>query len=93
MLKLTDIKQKIKQMDGGEFHEFCDAYLTKLGYKIKQSYGMDSGTHKTTKGIPDTYFLTVDGRYVLAMYTTQVTGNIFNKIKKDLLDCLTVCFS
>ena len=77
MSKLTDIKQRISQMDGGEFQELCDAYLSKLGYKNIHSLGMKSGTHKTTKGIPDTYFTEVDGKYILVMYTTQVTGDVF----------------
>ena len=89
MSKLTDIKQKISQMDGGEFQELCDAYLSKHGYRNIHSLGMKSGTHKTTKGIPDTYFTLVDGRYVLVMYTTQVTGDVLSKIEDDLKECFS----
>jgi hypothetical protein len=54
MSKLTDIKQKISQLDGGAFQELCDAYLSKLGYTGIVALGMKAGTKKTTKGIPDT---------------------------------------
>lgn len=87
MSKLTDIKQKISQMDGGRFQELCDAYLSKLGYRNIFSLGMSPGTHKTTKGIPDTYFPTNDGNYIFVMYTTQITGNVFNKIFDDIKTC------
>ena len=34
MSKLTDIKNRIDQMDGGAFQNLCDAYLSYKGYKI-----------------------------------------------------------
>ncbi|WP_438492092.1 hypothetical protein [Paenibacillus sp. IHBB 3054] len=87
MSKLTDIKQRILQLDGGAFQELCDAYLYKLGYENVLSLGMKSGTMKTTKGIPDTYFLDPNGNYIFVMYTTQ-QSNIFEKILADICDCL-----
>ena len=33
MSKLTDIKNRIDQMDGGAFQNLCDAYLSYKGYK------------------------------------------------------------
>jgi len=87
MSKLTDIKQKINQLDGGKFQVLCDAYLSKQGYKNIFPLGMKSGTHKTTKGIPDTYFTEVDGKYILVMYTSQITGDTYKKILDDIQDC------
>lgn len=34
MSKLTDIKNRIDQMDGGAFQNLCDAYLSYKGYKM-----------------------------------------------------------
>ena len=73
MSKLTDIKSRINQMDGGAFQNLCDAYLSYKGYKNVYSLGMHTGTDKTAKGNPDTYFLTAENKYVFVMYTTQKT--------------------
>lgn len=87
MSKLTDIKQKILQLDGGPFQELCDAYLSILGYTNILSLGMKSGTSKTTKGIPDTYFIKSGDKYILVMYTTQ-QKNLYKKVYADICDCL-----
>ena len=57
MSKLTDIKYRIDQMDGGEFQNLCDEYLTCRGYRAQYQFGMKTGTNKTAKGNPDTYFI------------------------------------
>ena len=59
MSKLVDIKRKIDELDGGAFQNLCDVYLTCKGYKNGYSLGMVTGTNKTAKGNPDTYFLEV----------------------------------
>jgi hypothetical protein len=87
MSKLTDIKQKILQLDGGAFQELCDVYLSKLGYTGIMALGMKSGTNKTTRGIPDTYFIKSGYKYILVMYTTQQKG-LYEKVYKDICDCL-----
>ena len=56
MSKLTSIKDKINQLEGGAFQEFCDHYLVRKGYDVIFELGMKSGTMKTTTGNPDTYF-------------------------------------
>lgn len=86
MSKLTDIKKRIDQMDGGSFQNLCDAYLGYKGYKKLCSLGMNSGTDKTAKGIPDTYFLTAENQYVFVMYTTQKT-NFLKKAIEDIDKC------
>ena len=86
MSKLTDIKRRIDGLDGGEFQNLCDAYLCCKGYGNGYSLGMYTGTNKTTKGSPDTYFLTADNKYVFVMYTTQ-KANFFNKALEDIKKC------
>jgi len=86
MSKLTDIKNRIDQMDGGAFQNLCDAYLSYKGYKNVYSLGMHTGTDKTAKGNPDTYFLTAENKYVFVMYTTQKT-NFLKKAIEDIDKC------
>lgn len=86
MSKLTDIQYRIDQLDGGAFQNLCDAYLTCKGYGIGYSLGMRTGTNKTAKGNPDTYFLKEDGKYVFVMYTTQ-KDDFIKKALKDLEKC------
>jgi len=89
MAIIENIKQKILHLDAGSFQNFCDAYLSKIGYPNIVSLGAEAGTRKTTKGTPDTYFNTSDGKYVFVEYTTQKT-NLFKKINDDLAKCLDI---
>lgn len=47
---------------------------------------MKTGTNKTAKGNPDTYFLTANDKYVFVMYTTQ-KDNFVNKALEDFEKC------
>ena len=73
-------------MDGGAFQNLCDAYLSYKGYKNVYSLGMHTGTDKTAKGNPDTYFLTAENKYVFVMYTTQKTDFV-KKAIEDIDKC------
>lgn len=86
MAKLTDIKFRIDQLDGGTFQTLCDVYLKCRGYGTGYSLGMNTGTSKTAKGNPDTYFLAADNKYVFVMYTTQKTDFV-KKAFEDLQKC------
>lgn len=86
MSKLTDIKRKIDELDGGAFQNLCDVYLYCKGYGNSYSLGMHTGTDKTAKGNPDTYFLTADNKYVFVMYTTQKTDFV-KKATEDIEKC------
>lgn len=86
MSKLTAIKNKIDQLDGGAFQNLCDAYLGCRGYGTGYSLGMKTGTDKTATGNPDTYFLDGDGKYILVMYTTQ-KDNFVSKAMEDIGKC------
>ena len=50
MSKLTDIKSRIDQLDGGAFQNLCDTYLSYEGYGAGYSLGMKTGTDKEAKG-------------------------------------------
>ena len=87
MSRITDIKAKINVLEGGAFQELCDALLARKGYEGIHAYGMQAGTMKTTKGNPDTYFMSKNGKYVFVAYTTQ-KDNLFEKAKEDIEKCL-----
>ena len=84
MSNATDIKYRIDSLDGGEFQTLCDAYLCCRGYGTGYSLGMKTGTNKTAKGNPDTYFLSADGKYIFSMCTTQQTDFV-NKAIEDMV--------
>ncbi|MEA5040600.1 MAG: ATP-binding protein [Clostridiaceae bacterium] len=86
MSKLTDIKYRIDQLEGGAFQNLCDEYLACRGYGTGYSLGMKTGTDKTAKGNPDTYFLSANGKFVFVMYTTQ-KDNFVSKALDDLGKC------
>ena len=87
MSRITDIKAKINVLEGGAFQELCDALLARKGYEAIHAYGMQAGTMKTTKGNPDTYFKSKNGKYVFVAYTTQ-KDNLFEKAQEDIEKCL-----
>ena len=87
MATLVSIKQRIDQLGSGEFQILCDAYLSRKGYQNIVSLGTKAGSHKTTKGTPDTYFYTDDGKYVFVEYTTQ-KDDLVGKIRADINKCL-----
>ena len=89
MAGIESIKQKILQLDAGSFQNLCDTYLCKIGYPNITSLGGEAGTRKTTRGTPDTYFYTTDGRYIFVEYTTQ-KANLPAKIMEDIHKCLDV---
>lgn len=87
MPNITDIKRRILELAPAPFQEFCDTLISKQGYGVVHGFGMKSGTGNTTKGNPDTYFRTKNGKYVFVVYTIQQTS-IFSKIKEDIDKCL-----
>ena len=87
MAYIEAIKQRILQLDAGAFQSLCDVYLSRVGYAGIVSLGTQAGTRKTTKGTPDAYFTTPEGKYIFVEYTTQQEG-VFKKILDDLKKCL-----
>lgn len=87
MGKINIIQQKIKELSGGEFQKLCDRYLyKKYNFSNICPLGSEDGTNKTTKGIPDSYVITPDGKYILIMYGT-VKDNSYAKLEQDIKSC------
>lgn len=90
MSKINQIENAILQLEGGKFQKLVDQYLY-LKYKFTniQSLGSQQGTNKTTKGVPDSYVRTPNGKYIAIMYGTYSNETAkFNKVKSDILSCL-----
>lgn len=90
MSKINQIENAILQLEGGKFQKLVDQYLY-LKYKFTniQPLGAQQGTDKTTKGVPDSYVRTTDGKYIAIMYGTYSKETAkFNKVKSDILSCL-----
>ena len=87
MKNINSIQNAIIQLEGGAFQKLFDAYLYKK-YKFNniQTLGVETGTNKTTKGTPDSYVVTNDGKYILINYGT-VSSNPVEKIRADILSC------
>ena len=81
------IQNAIMQLEGGAFQKLFDEYLYKK-YKFKniQTLGVQTGTNKPTKGTPDSYVLTDDGKYILINYGS-VSSQPEEKIRADILSC------
>ena len=81
------IQNKIMELEGGAFQKLFDEYLyKKYGFKNIQTLGVQTGTNKPTKGIPDSYVLTDDGKYILINYGS-VSSQPARKIRDDILTC------
>ena len=85
----VEIENKIKMMEQGAFQRLCDEILIREGYRGYVALGSQSGTNKTTKGTPDTYFKDKDGKYVFVEYTTMQNPGA-RKIEEDITKCLDV---
>ncbi|OGO87804.1 MAG: hypothetical protein A2Y24_05885 [Clostridiales bacterium GWE2_32_10] len=88
MNRLNTIQRAILTLDGGEYQKFMDAYLLKkYNYKNIEPLGSHTGSNKVTKGIPDSYIKTENGKYILIMYgTVEIIS--YEKIEKDIRSCL-----
>lgn len=87
MSRINDIQNAIKQLEGGAFHKMIDDYIyKKWNYNNIGSYGIQPGTNKSIKGVPDSYVLHSDGTYTLLMYGTS--SDSVKKIEKDIADAL-----
>lgn len=93
MSKINEIENAILQIEGGRFQKMVDQYLyRKYKYNNMHSLGSQQGTDKTTKGVPDSYSLREDGKYIAIMYGTY-SGQAasFSKVKNDLESCIDRC--
>lgn len=85
-MKINQIQNAIKELDGGAFQKLADFYLKKKGYGHLMPLGSVIGANKIRKGTPDTLVVLPNGKYVFAEHTTQQTG-LFEKIQGDLHKC------
>ena len=88
MASITSIKERILEMEPGEFQVLCDHFLAKKGLTPSACIGTKAGTHKTTPGTPDTYICT-DNNYIFVEYTTT-QQQLISKIREDLDKCFDV---
>jgi hypothetical protein len=86
--KRDQIEQALLRIDGGRFHELCDAYLRKLGHQAVNPLGRSLGSNKVSKGTPDTWIAQPDGTFIFAEYTTTSRDKLPKKLHGDLDKCL-----
>lgn len=87
MSKVNTIQNAILQLEGGAFQSLIDEYLyKKYHFENIQTLGVETGSHKPTKGIPDSYVVTKDNRYILINYGS-VKDRPAEKIKNDIMSC------
>ncbi len=87
MSQVNTIQNAILQLEGGAFQSLIDEYLyRKYHFDNIQTLGVQTGTHKPTKGIPDSYVVTKDNRYILINYGS-VKDKPVEKIKNDIMSC------
>ena len=87
MSRVNEIQQKILELEGGDYQKLLDAYLyVKYNFTNIQPLGVQTGTNKPTKGIPDSYVYIGNDKYILICYGS-VKEQPAEKIKKDILDC------
>ena len=90
MSKINQIENAILKLEGGKFQKLVDQYLyRKYKFSNIQSLGSQQGTDKPTKGVPDSYVRTLDGKYIAIMYGTYTKEAAkFVKVKSDIISCL-----
>lgn len=82
MSKINSIQNAILQLEGGAFQSLVDEYLyKKYQFDNIQTLGVETGTNKPTKGVPDSFVLTKDKKYILINYGS-VKERTADKIKK-----------
>ena len=87
MSNINLIQKKILELEGGAFQKLFDKYLyKKYGFENIQTLGVQTGTNKSTKGVPDSYVFTDDKKYILINYGS-VSAQPVTKIRNDILSC------
>ena len=85
MSKINQIQQAILSLGAGAYQKLMDAYLFKrYRYENIMPLGSHIGTDKTTKGIPDSFVMCENKKFILISYGT-VGNNSFKKVKADML--------
>ena len=89
-MTLQQIENAIRALNPAAFQELGDLFLISKdkSYKAFICTGSQYGKQKTTKGTPDTFILTHDGKYIMVEYSTNETKKE-KKIIDDFEKCLT----
>lgn len=89
-MSLQEVENAIRVMNQAAFQELCDLFMISKNrdYRAFVCTGSQYGKQKTTKGTPDTFILTHDGKYIMVEYSTNET-----KKEKKLIDDFEKCLT
>ena len=89
VMNLQEVENTIKSMNQAAFQELGDLFLISKDrdYNAFVCTGSQYGKQKTTKGTPDTFILTHDGKYIMVEYSTDETKR-GKKLIADFEKCL-----
>jgi len=90
IMSLQEVENAISVMNQAAFQELGDLFMISKNrdYSAFVCTGSQYGKQKTTKGTPDTFILTHDGRYIMVEYSTNETKKE-KKLIEDFEKCLT----
>lgn len=88
-MSLQEVENAIRVMNQAAFQELGDLFMTSKNqdYSAFVCTGSQYGKQKTTKGTPDTFIHTHDGKYIMVEYSTNETKKE-KKLIEDLEKCL-----
>ena len=88
-MNLQEVENAIIAMNQAAFQELGDLFLISKDsdYNAFVCTGSQYGKQKTTKGTPDTFILTHDGKYLMVEYSTNETKRE-KKLIEDFEKCL-----
>ena len=89
-MSLQEVENAIRVMNQAAFQELGDLFMISKNrdYSAFVCTGSQYGKQKTTKGTPDTFILTHDGKYIMVEYSTNET-----KKEKKLIDDFEKCLT
>ena len=89
-MNLQEVENAIRAMNQAAFQELGDLFMISKNrdYSAFVCIGSQYGKQKTTKGTPDTFILTHDGKYIMVEYSTNETKKE-KKLIDDFEQCLT----
>lgn len=89
-MSLQEVENAIRVMNQAAFQELGDLFMISKNrdYSAFVCTGSQYGKQKTTKGTPDTFILTHDGKYIMVEYSTNETQKE-KKLIEDFEKCLT----
>ena len=89
-MNLQEVENAIRVMNQAAFQELGDLFMISRDsdYNAFVCTGSQFGKQKTTKGTPDTFIHTHDGKYIMVEYSTNET-----KKEKKLIDDFEKCLT